>query len=649
MNDGNTLNTVIKKLLSIYFNNEVENFFSYVQDFETLWEFPSEYLDYKVILVFDEPGSTFNWLSIDIWSHFVKAKYGNKAPNIMLLKHSNSSSTPYSNLNLKIFPKCEGIKTFYIDSPNFVKELILTYSQLDCNKIGYESDEDVMVLKQLLYAIFTSPQKRHSVSNKISPLILFDSLSKQRDIFIERNKDNNFSNHFMNCVKEFIDNFDIKPEELALLEFWKWLSNSDEQLKNSHKLNYADLFIKDIFNVWSNSRFLLIDDDADNQQYNKILTCALKIMAGSNVSLEYLTYIPSTVIEIEKYDAIFLDLRFSEEDITKKVESISGVKFAKMFSEKYPAMPIVIFSSSHQMEINNYLSKFPNIVLDFRKPGVAGIDNSGETALINLLSAIKKSLEFLENNIVFNKINYINNNSLISAKKGLFSQERFKEFYKEFNNKFIEIFFNNHFLLAMSYPYSFFESVKSLDSESEELIYKSKDNINKEIIRASNRKQILFQKELNGIDLKVIETPVKFEQIKIEIAKPRDLLRLNILALKQIRNIFAHGRRFPPDEMRRKAILVFNLFIDCWLIYNEDDNIELKKFDNEIIQKLSKIHISTHKIFKDDYLNFPLTRKYPSDHKVISRYINDIFYCTCYYGNSIKYYGNIYSYLNNSN
>jgi len=144
--------------------------------------------------------------------------------------------------------------------------------------------------------------------------------------------------------------------------YFRFLLNQLHYNKSNKLLDINNLFP---INKFENSKFLLIDDKADIG-WQKVLEVLIEKLNPKNLvftiskfpaeETKFKENIGQIIkqIEVNDYDMIFLDLRLksSEEDKSFKnisdVESFSGAKILKEIKQKFPAMPVIMFTASQQ-------------------------------------------------------------------------------------------------------------------------------------------------------------------------------------------------------------------------------------------------------------------------------------------------------------
>jgi hypothetical protein len=73
------------------------------------------------------------------------------------------------------------------------------------------------------------------------------------------------------------------------------------------------------------------------------------------------------------YSMLYLDLRLRSSDQDRGAfNEITGVKIAQQIARLDPSFPVVVFSSSQQLGVYDYLATFPNVITEFRKPAFTG-------------------------------------------------------------------------------------------------------------------------------------------------------------------------------------------------------------------------------------------------------------------------------------
>lgn len=653
MNRKSPIYGAIQQVISL-FDQDIP-LYSYDGDFASLWELDGKKFSDNVCCVVDDGGeSSFNWLQIGVWGAYYRAKNGSNASNLVLIGKSDNLNPPKSKENIYV-PKGyedEGWKRVSFDlkdeknkkeeKRDFIVEL---YESIQLMK-EWQDDKDEMEkeygpqegsieeLQALIYRTFSLPEERHRISNEIAPIELRKAIENFQSQVAPEKK---------GIIDKFINSFKPKPEQKALLALWKWISRPNSI---SHKVDINKYKIEDIWSIWTNAKFLLIDDQWESHSYDKIIKCVLALVTGNeNITLtswpdskntikdiidktSKLTFLDSI---INKYECLFLDLRLTPEDHSeKKYKGLSGVKIAVELSNRYPAFPIIIFSSSQQREIENILSAYGNIITCFRKPGIAGSIQAidGNEALDNLFCAIKKALAMIENRrMVYDNMLIVPNPSTLHCKDYDKHDQRLRFVLtkSELSELFKDIFWYERYDKAFTYPFNYLEDTMN----NQRQLFKFIGQIG---VKESTTGTISIEngalydkasacKNNANLPKTIIEWPtarVRLRDLDIEQWSNNNL-NLNMRALGQFRNLAAHRIR-DFKNMRRVSIIILRIFLDMLcnktgtdMSYPQLENIELSK-------------------------SFPLIHSCRSTkQRDIEKYIKDIFAGICYFGKNLSY------------
>lgn len=639
--------SAVQKIIELFDFEKDVSVYSYRDCFDSLWGISGKSVenDGKIWCVVDGGETTFNWLPIGVWGRFYRSKYGIKAPKLVLigkdpvLNPLPSKDTIYVpefytdegliRVSLESKDKDDFIVKFYKALQDLITLKEIIEGSVDKEKAEQELSADeqkVMAWQGMVYATLSSPAHRHAVSNEIAPMVLRDALSGLKEKAGDRS-------HF---IEEFEKTLELKEEQKALFKFWEWasefitLSTTVKTQKYKENVKLDSRMMKDVWDVWSNARYLLIDDQAKSHGYEHIVRCVLELMIGKNVKLESTLSYSNPEYILDNFDCLFLDLRLAEKDLnSRNYKDISGIKIAKEISVKDPSFPIIIFSSSQQREIDYFLAEHKNIITCFRKPGIAGSVESvnGNKALNDLLSAIKRAFEMLENRLVYKKMQEV-------PKKGILSYTSYdrksKEISLNFPEKdklklFIQVFMDKRYDKAFDFPYSFFEDIYGGNSSELKFIHQIGITTGNNAIEIDNG-TLSIKAEACKKNRYVPATKIlcgtidgiKLKDLRIEQWSGNNL-NLNLRALHQFRNLASHGIR-SFNEMRRDAVIILLMFLDILLgvkgekcEYQELGDIALKE-----ARQLSLIH---------PCLNEDTTGKY----------IKNLFASICYYGKNSTY------------
>lgn len=642
----------IKQIIDLFdFNDEVE-VISYKDNFENLWSLKNQkdtpINGKKIWCVIDDYETPLNWLPAGIWARYYRSKNRLQASRIVLVGRSASLDPPHEKESIYVpeFYKDEGLNRISLDSKNGVElvvKLIESIKDLkewqglineandDKKKEELEKDlapdeEIVKAWQRLVYAILSSPEKRHSISNEIAPMVLRDALLKQK-------KSDNKA-----VFEDFEREFKLNNEQKALLELWKWSSGFISSENHKKRVNIKNILGKDIWDVWSEARFLLVDDQAVSHGYEQILQSVLRLLIGDKVSLTSQLNLPD-IDKIQDYQCLFLDLRLNEEDAkVKDYGKLPALKFAVKLSNKDPSFPIIIFSSSQKREIDKILSPYKNIITCFRKPGIAGSLEAldGLQSLDNLFKAISEAIEMIENRLVWQKMENVSENLSLcyKVKQKSLSLKNINFDRKLKRQLFNAIFQNKRYDLAFTFPYSFFEFAFSED-------YKRDFNYIR-WIGIKEKSTDIVTVDNGSIDVRIqeiISLVDKTNSVKLgdlEIMQGTPNLNLHLRGLNQLRNMAAHGiRNFYGN--RREAIVVFLLFLDT-LINNRTSAKDKKEYRDLGVFELES---------NEERVLFPLSRTYPLNHEKVTTFLHEIIMAICYYGKD-KRYKYMYALLKNS-
>ena len=654
MDNASPVYSAVQKIIELFDFEKDVSVFSYKDSFDSCWGISGKSLEHNggIWCVVDDSETAFNWLPIGVWGRYYRSKYSVNAPKLALIGKAPvlNPSPSRDTIYVPEFYTDEGLKRVSVepkDKDDFIVRFYKTIQELITLRDMIQESEDkenaerelsadeqkVMAWQGLVYATLSSPAHRHAVSNEIAPMVLRDALIGLKEKVGDRSR----------FIKKLDHNLDLKEEQKALFKFWEWasefitLSTTAETLRYKENVKYDSRMMKDIWDVWSNARYLLIDDQAKSHGYEHIVRCGLELMIGKDVKLESTLSYSNPEYILENFDCLFLDLRLAEKDLnSRNYKDISGIKIAKEISVKDPSFPIIIFSSSQQREIDYFFAEYKNIITCFRKPGIAGSVESvnGNKALNDLLSAIKRAFEMLENRLVYEKIRELKKTKLQYKDYEKQQKEVVVNFSENEGRKlFNQIFMDQRYDKAFDFPYSFFEEL--FDESISDLKFinligiKSKDKRKIKIVDGPlyNKSAVPWKRSTKI--LRGTEEEVRLQDLEIEQWSDNNL-NLNLRALHQFRNLASHGlRQF--TEMRRDAIVILLLFIDI-LIVNKGTT---KDYNN-----LGSRTLSYDKVTMLLYL----IHKIPDS--TTNNYVKGLLSEICYYGkNSI--YDKIYSLLEN--
>ena len=606
--------------------------FSYKDDFSCLWEIcehGEECLSFRnamdICCVVDDGDDSFKRLQIGIWGRYYRAKHGPKTPRLILIsrdKFLNPSKNSDINITIPDFYDDPGICTISYFSINIIGEILNFVSMPEAK---YPTTGQIAGWQALVYKTLTAEGNHHAVSNEIAPAILKGALSKLFNV----------------------DSADIKSdkESQALLKLWEWAASfllpensSTISTLTGEKIVKKNM-MTDIWNVWTNARFLLIDDQAESHGYEDIIRHVLRIMIGdSTFSLTSKTSIKfgkkgaihDSEIEniLNKFDCLFLDIRLRDTD-QKEVDykNLTGIKIVKQLFKKDRSLPIIIFSSSQKREIENILSSHKNVITGFRKPGIAGsIDTiDGSKAIESLFDATIKAFRMLENRQVYNRFKELQNNPEpyeYFYKNRPRQHVKFVWPWKEAKKLFDHVFLFGRYDKAFDYPYSFFENLFAVyHEELKSLCY----------IKLKAVKENKYEIKNAGSDGKSQKLYLKrgFEESKLQDFlidgietenswhAPETIIRLHLRALSQLRNMASHGIR-DFSSCRREAIIILLLFIDILLLKEKRPTTI---FDGIIRKDIGNLKIECDRKF----VFYPLIRPFHAQDNNIKQYIYEIF------------------------
>ena len=599
--------------------------FSYSAHFAILWNICDDAggcatveNDKGIWCVVDDGNKDIKRLHIGIWGRYFRAKIGKSAPKIMLVGRDEFINPPENgglNISIPDFYEDTGLCTLSFFSPNLLKNIINFASKSE-NDIP--SRGQIAGLQAIVYRTLTAEGSHHAVSNEIAPAILKGALS---DLF---------DTHFADS--------DDDKESRALLQLWEWSTaflypkTPSEKPKNTWADKPKKFMMDDIWNVWSNARFLLIDDQAESHGYKDIIRHALKIMIGdSTFSLTSQTSVTfgkkGTIHDSEidnilnNFDCLFLDIRLRDTD-QKEVDynNLTGIKIVKQLFKKDRSFPIVIFSSSQKREIENILSKYKNVITGFRKPGIAGSIDAidGCKAVESLFDAISNAFRMIENRQVYNRFKELQNNPTI------YTHKRF-EFvwpWKEAKKLFEHVFLYGRYDKAFDYPYSFFENLFAVHHEElKSLCYIKLKAVNENKYKIENagsdgKLQRLYLK--TGFEeSKLLDFIIDGIDTENSWYAPETIIRLHLRTLAQLRNMESHGIR-DFSSCRREAIIILLLFIDIIMLKKKRPTTI---FDGTIRKDIGNLEIECDRKF----VFYPLIRPFHAQHNNIKQYINEIF------------------------
>lgn len=628
MENNSPVYSAIQKIIELFDLEKDVSVFSYRDSFDVLWGVSDNRVecDGKIWCVVDGGETTFNWLPIGVWGRYYRSKYGINAPKLALigndtaLNPSPSKDTifvpefytdeGFQRVTLESKDKDDFIVRFYkaIQVLITMRDMIAESGDIEKAEKDLSADEQkVKAWQGMVYATLSSPSHRHAVSNEIAPMVLREALLSLK---VKGGGRNNFIEKLENAL-------DLKEEQKALLKLWEWASEfislpaslEETQKYREENVTLGTRRMKDVWNVWSNARYLLIDDQAKSHGYEHILRCALEFMIGKVVDLEANVSITSPDAILKNFGCLFLDLRLAENDLkNRNYKDLTGIRLAKDISEIDQSFPIIIFSSSQQREIDNLFSEYKNIITCFRKPGIAGAVDAvdGNRALNNLFSAIKRAFEMIENRLVYKKTQELQE---ITLQYKDYDEEQ-KELYINFSKNegrelFNHVFMDQRYDKAFDFPYSFFE--EQFEERISDLKFinligvKSKDK-NKIYIEAGPIYNKMAARRNNwvvpwkrGTKIFYRSKDVSLKDLEIEQWSDNNL-NLNLRALHQFRNLASH--RLPKfTDMRREAIVVLLLFLDI-LLGNKGTYKIYDKFGNRTLN-YDKRNIQLYLIHKN--------------------------------------------------
>ncbi len=601
---------------------------SYEKDFEKLWELSGEHINSTgaIVCVVDGCDTSFKWLPIGVWGAYYRVKHGIDSPKFILVGEDVAlDPSPYSeNIYIPNFYEDGGIekislnfnrdekvnkKAFIVELYEKLKhleeiqELIETNGNIEKEERELSAKEQMIEGWQgLIRSTFSLPEKRHRVSNEIAPMALRIALEQLHNETTRKKR---------RIIRDFLSDFSIDDKEKrALMQLWEWVTGIQAP---SSKVRRKSSNIEDIWGVWDNASFMLVDDQGESHGYDKILKCALALIKDKKygeIKLDCFGNLDGIKIEniLEKYACIFLDLRLKDED--QKISDyneLDSVKMAIELSRKCPAFPIIIFSSSQQREIDRLFSPYKNIITCFRKPGIAGslraID--GGESLKNLFEAIKKALVIFESKIVWDQLEGIRNEEkkmVIEYQAGTAKETiNLKIDLSGIKKRlFKKIFFDMHYELAFQFPYTFFEDLIAIDQRSK-ITFSNLINVNDYVVtKLYDTKQVLGDFHLKDIPI------------------PDKIIRLRILS--QFRNMASHGLR-DFAATRSEAICVLIFFIETI------ENIEVSDNISTTNNNFKEVGIEPqNKCFYN-----PLIRPYYADDDDAKKLIHELFAAMLYY------------------
>lgn len=642
-------------LLKLYDLSKMVALFSYETHFDYLWGISGVGVTHKTITearniwcVVDDCKSPRRWLHIGIWARYYRAKCieAKQPPPQIIIVGRDQFLKPLKEggglLNIYVPDFYDDIGTCAIRSLISEEQFTEFKACIAIENTDLPSADEIAGLKALIYKTLTAEGSQHAVSNEIAPSILKQAIY---DLF-----------------KIDIPSDGSDQEKIALLQLWNWATtfiNTEESLAvtpvcappEKAAVSIDDLWLDDIWGVWSNARFLLIDDQAELNAYDQILKCALELMLGKEVMFDTVTPDKPTLksktrvnisgtgaIEdaeidniVDNYDCLFLDIRLYDADRKEKdYEKLTGIKIVKQIWEKDKAFPIIIFSSSQKREIENILSQYKNVITCFRKPGVAGSIESldGNAAFIKILKATRRSLEMMECRKIYNemgklkdkeiKLPYINgrgrpdNIMIFIGKTKTKSGQAYR--HDALIQMFVEIFLRERYDLAFTFPYAFFEDHFAKLNKGNDF----------GLIREFPPNSFVIKKNSYG-------------EIKPGVNKLVKILNLHMKVFERLRNIAAHGiKNFA--ESRREAIAIFLLFVDTLLLDTGKLSLNPNELvDNKLSEEEDLNYLFTYTITNEDAFDNPLICYHENYNKDEGGYIYDLFSTICTYGNLKEY------------
>lgn len=636
MENASPVYNAVQKIIELFDFSKDVSLYSYRDDFEYLWELSEKKQEEgkRISCVIDDTDNQSKWFSIGVWGAYYRSANVKK----LILIGNKESLFPFL---INIYSFDEGTRSIIFQSETFLTQFC---GAVLSNKVPDTIEQDLIIAwKGLIYSFLSAPGDHHAVSNEIAPLVLNNTLIK-------------LNNEMMNSnlKSEWVYNgIAINKEKKAILKLWEWsivpflssrVENKDETsmpsvdktdpaIKNLLDKLRNDFTMQDIWNVWSNARFLLIDDQAFSHGYEQIVKSVLALTIGDGVILKSQPNLPSSLEEIKDFQCLFLDLRLSERDSKSAVYSdLPSVKFAVELSQKDPSFPIIIFSSSQKREIDQILSKYKNIITCFRKPGIAGSVESidGNLALTNLILSIKRACEMIENRIVYKKIEKIPPKVNIQCPPPIGLRQININNYS-LKKLFDIVFLEERYDKAFTYPYSFIETLFNEES------------LEKLLPRIRFKFPEMYLKEYAG-KIKLHDKKQRVHLRDIKIVSELSHFEFYLQALKQLRNIASHGVR-SFDSTRRDAIIIMILFLNIL------SNVKIREpfqIDKEEIKELGELVLTTSTEIVDKkgsygqkeritVVNFPLKRFYDANSKDdIKIYIKELFATTCYCGNGFR-------------
>lgn len=654
----------VEKILKLFDLEDKVLLFSYRDDFDVLWEIAgAEPAGHgKIWCVVDDHEAAPRWLPIGIWGRYFRAKNIAEGSPVIIAGRENAvhPSAVSDKINVPTFYKDEGLCTISFESGDLVSVLL---SFLDKDKHENPSPEMVKAWQGLVFSSLSSPGSRHAVSNEIAPMVLYESLlhlqpetSQKKKISLGDLRKTLQPGLTAAALARLKNAFKPNAEQKAILKLWEWASNFVARgVDNDDGFDLAAYLVPDVWGMHAKARFLLVDDQARSHGYDHLLRAVLEITEGKEVSLECRTELSENEAElleiIKNYDTLFLDLRLKESDQhNTDYRELLGVKIALKLTQLDPSFPIVIFSSSQQREIERVFSASGNVILDFRKPGIAGSITTlqGQQGLKNLFTAVRKALELVENRIVFKKIMELPPEAALIYRNsyGRDAKETMMIDRSLFINVYKAVFYAQRYDLAFTFPFSFFEDIFSDRYGTQKNNRKMNSDL-KHIARLGVRKTNTANRQLkieNG-NLDAIGNLKITLNDEREIAKLQDFeimqstteLSLAVRALNQMRNLASHGLR-DFSHCRREAIVTLLLFFD--LLKNGEletgERSEYLKLGNVDCDKINNVNV---------YVCFPLMRFYDAQHGDVKKFIYELFASVCYFGSKWPTDGLMYELL----
>ncbi len=592
--------------------------FSYKDHFSFLWEVcnddekSAKVKDSKDIwCVVDDGDGTIKRLHIGIWGRYFRAKHIANAPKIVLLGRDESLNPRESgglNISVPDFYEDPGLRALSFFCPNLLDKII-NFAQQSENRMA--SKDQIAGFQALVYRTLTAEGSHHAVSNEIAPAILKGALSEMFDT-------------------QFTDS-GSDQESRALLKLWEW-SAAFLQPGSSSMVSHEtpkDKLVKykmdDIWRIWSNARYLLIDDQAVSHGYEDIIRHSLEIMTGgdgfrltSKTSIMFGDDGDIAESEIDDIlnncDCLFLDIRMGNADQKEMdYEKLTGIRTAKKIYSRDRSFPIIIFSSSQKREIENILSRYRNVITGFRKPGIAGSIESidGTVALDSLFSAINKAFCMQENRLLYKKFEAFRNNRppYEIECRGKYRKKWIKFAFSQDDAQmlFEQVFWDERYDKAFHYPYSYFEQLFKDVKESLKQIRKLEIGAvdsTKHLVRNISDRPIKIEslKPLRESKLReFMVTNLNLASDEEEEIK-ENVLKIHMKALAQLRNLSAHGVR-DFSAFRREAIIVLSLFVDTVLINKKQ---LVNRFDDSVKKGLGNQKLEK----RNRTVYYPLTRTF---------------------------------------